>query len=213
MRSLFTVFLSIFIISNLYAQNKNRFLELNFSLIHPELHRDNYRYSIDPSGEILYCLALSDKLTISSGLQVQTGQHNWKEFTGHTIIGEDGIPVRIRTNYSRHFDYFCAGIPLKLEKNFNSSIITSLFVEFTGGRYFKAELADYFESEQVESIEVENNLFFWDVQFGINQTLHHSGKINVGFSPIIGIRNQGSNFHNLAKYFYYGIGISTKIPI
>ena len=102
---------------------------------------------------------------------VQTGKHNWHELTGHTFYGEDGIPYRVRTDYSRQFEYFCAGIPLKIEKKFESPVISSAFVKLTGGKYFKAELADYYESELMGTFDVDYDSFFWDVQLGINQEL------------------------------------------
>ncbi len=183
--------------------------EFRFSLVVPELRRSHYTYSTDPTFEVFYFTSISEKLQVSGGLMVQKGKHNWHELTGHIFYGEDGIPYRVRTDYTRQFEYFCAGIPLKIEKKFESTVVSSAFVKFTGGKYFKAELADYYESELMGTFDVDYDSFFWDVQLGINKNFYQTDKIKAGLSPMIGVRYQETNFTDLTKYLYYGLGINT----
>ena len=110
------VLFSIFVLSEINSQEQNNGLDVTFSLIHPVKRSLNEnKYSVDPTLEVLYLYTLSEKFSISSGLFVQAGKHNWEQLTAHAFWnGWMWWPGR--AEYSRQLDYFCMGIPLKLEK-------------------------------------------------------------------------------------------------
>lgn len=207
------IILFIFIIPRLTAGEKDKGFEIKFSLIHPVLNREDYRFSADPSVEFLYYFPLVNKISLSGGVFAQTGSHNWQVFTGHTFIGDNGFPYPLRTNYSRRLKYFCAGLPLKIEKEFNSSILRSVYLKIAASSYLHVEIADYYKSEYVAEFKTNFDNFFWDLQLGTNSIVYKSNKIQVALSPQIGIRNFDSEHSYLLKYFYYGIGLSTKLGI
>jgi hypothetical protein len=131
MRTIFILFaVSIFLLPELKGQEKNKGTEFRFSLIHPYRRSNEYKYSLDPSIEALYFIALSDRFMISGGFMAQTGNNNWVELTSHMFY--DGFMWRPgRGYYTRELKYFCMGIPLRLEKKFTRFLFNSFYIGFT----------------------------------------------------------------------------------
>ena len=209
MRTIFILFLiNIFFLSELNGQEKNKGLEIRFSLIHPYRRFNNYKLSLDPSIEALYYRALSDKYLISGGIMAQKGNNNWEELTSHQFY--DGFMWRPgRGYYTRELKYFSMGIPLKLEKKINNFLFNSMFIGITGGRYFYFNLTDSMD-ERVIPIEVEYDQFFWDFQFGFKKFIYHSSGLSIGISSVAGVRIQHTNIYNLNEYAWYGMSFNVR---
>jgi hypothetical protein len=211
MRCLFGFFLAtLILVPALNAQERKNGFEFNFALVHPARWKMNeYKYSVDPTIEVLYFFSLSEKYLISGGIFVQTGKNNWEELTSHMFW--DGMTWRPgRGYYSRQLDYFCMGIPLKLEKKFTNFLFNSVFIGFTGGRYFNFDLTDSM-ADRVIPIEVEYDKFFWDLQLGFTKYLYQSSGLSIGISPIAGARIHHTNIYNLNEYAWYGLSLSARI--
>ena len=211
MRCLFGFFLTtLILVSALNAQESKNGFEFNFALVHPaKWGLNEYKYSVDPTFEALYFTSLSNKFWVVGGLFAQTGKHNWEELTAHAFW--DGWMWRPgRGYYSRQLDYFCMGIPLKLEKKFTNFLFNSVFIGFTGGRYFNFDLTDSM-GDLVIPIEVEYDKFFWDLQLGFTKYLYQSSRLSIGISPIAGARIHHTNIYNLNEYTWYGLSLSARI--
>ena len=207
---LIVVLISIFVLSEINGQEKKNGLDVTFSLIHPaRLSMNEYKYSVDPTLEVLYFFSLSEKFLISSGIFAQTGKHNWEELTAHAFW--DGwMWWPGRWYYSRQLDYFCMGIPVKVEKKFTNFLFNSVFIGFTGGRYFNFDLSDSM-ADRVIPIEAEYDKFFWDLQLGFTKYLYQSTELSIGISPVAGARIHHTNIYNLNEYAWYGLSISARI--
>jgi len=206
-------FLIILLIPQLNAQDLNKGFEFNFSLIHPG-KRSLEDYPLDPTLELLYFTSISQNILVSGGLFGQAGKHNWLELTGYTLMGENGMPIRVRTDYSRQLEFISLGISLKFEKKCNNPVFNSLFMGFTAGKYVKLSMADYLHSEFVASIEPNFNPFFWELNLGFRKYIFHTDNFAVSLSPIVGYRNQYSKIEiGSESYFFYGLGVSSAIGI
>lgn len=197
------------------AQEPVKGFELKLSLIHPERHRDNYDFSVDPTFEALYYTSISKSLLVSGGLMIQAGKHNWDEYTAHTIYPENWTPFPLRGIYDRRYEYICAGIPLKIEKLLKSSFFSTLYTEVTAGRYFQIELEDYYNSKHIYTFDIGYHGLFWDVQLGLIKNIYQKKKLSLAVSASAGVRNQQLdgyiNRWNLTNYFYYGLGVNARL--
>lgn len=208
-------FLIILLIPQLNAQDLKKGFEFNFSLIHPvKWSLEDYQYSLDPTLELLYFTSISQNILVSGGLFGQAGKHNWLEFYGHTLVGEDGMPIRVRTYYSRQLEFISPGISLKLEKKCNNPVFNSLFMGFTAGKHIKLSMADYLHSKFVAGIETNYNPVFWELNLGFRKYLYHTDNFAISLTPIVGYRNQYSKIEiGSDNYFFYGLGLSSGIGI
>jgi hypothetical protein len=129
MRSLFGILLLITVLDPpLSAQDSKKGFEINFSLVHPaKWSLSEYKFSTDPTLEVLYFTSVSKKLWVAGGIFAQAGKHNWLELYGHTFIDDFGMPYRLRTDYNRQLEFFSLGIPVKFGMNFNNSFSTRCF--------------------------------------------------------------------------------------
>lgn len=218
MRSLVVLFLAIILLppfSN--AQEIKKGFEFNFALVHPaKWGLKDYKYSVDPTLEILYFTFLSKKVWVAGGIFAQAGKHNWLENTGHTFIDDFGMPYRLRTDFNRQLEFFSLGIPVKIGLNFNNSVFNSLFLGFSAGNHLKLEMADYYKSEFVASFPVYPyyNSEFWEVNIGLKKTLFKKENFTVSLSPAAGYRKESpKRFHAMGRrdYFFYGFGISSRL--
>lgn len=199
----------------IHAQEIKKGIEVNFSLIHPaKWSLDNYKYSVDPTLEVLYFTSLSKKSWVAGGIFAQAGKHNWLELDGHTFIDDSGYPYPLRTDYERQLEFFSLGIPLKIGFSFNNSFFNSIFLGFTAGNHLKLEMADYLDSKFVADLPVPKNInsIFWELNFGLKKYLFNNGSIALSLSPLIGYRKESSSKEvGYYNYFFYGMGISSRI--
>jgi hypothetical protein len=77
----------------LNAQESKNGFEINFSLVHPAKRLSEYKFSTDPTLEVLNFTSLSNKFWVAGGLFAQAGKHNWLENTGHTFYDDFGMPI------------------------------------------------------------------------------------------------------------------------
>jgi hypothetical protein len=215
MRSFFgTILLTIVLITSLNAQeSKNRF-EFYFSLVHPaKWSLNEYKYSVDPTLEVLYFTSLSTKVWLAGGLFAQAGKHNWLELYGHTFYDDFGMPYRLRTDFNRQLEFFSLGIPVKIGMDCNSAVFSSLFIGFTVGNHLKLEMADYYNSEFVASFPVCDyyNSIFWELNFGFRKILFSKEHFAFSLSPFAGFRKEtpGKDIGTY-NYIFYGLGISSR---
>jgi hypothetical protein len=196
------------------AQKRMKGYEMNFTLVHPQRFLDNYEYSVDPTLEAMCFTSISKSLLISGGLQLQWGTHNWDKYTAYTIYPDIGNPFPLRGMYDRQYRYMSAGIPLKIEKLSKKSFISSVYTQFTAGRYLHIGLKDYYNS-LIHTFDINYHGFFWDAQLGITRNILNRQKFSMAFSAMAGVRNQPvDNFQeqdNLAEYLYYGLGLNTRL--
>jgi hypothetical protein len=218
MRSLFGILLLIVVlVPPLSAQESKKGFEFNFSLIHPgKWAQKEYKYSVDPTLEILYFTSLSKKNWVAGGLFAQAGKHNWLENTGHSFTDIYGMPYPLRTDYNRQLEFFSLGIPVKIGLNFYDSFFNSFFLGFTAGNHLKLEMADYYKSEFVASFPVYPyyNSVFWEVNIGLRKILFKKENFIVSLSPVAGYRKESpKRFHAMGcrDYFFYGFGISSRL--
>ncbi|WP_372950787.1 hypothetical protein [Mariniphaga sp.] len=218
MRSLFTlIVLMAVLLPPLNAQESKKGFEFNFSLVHPaKWSLKEYRYSADPTLEVLYFTSISKKFWVAGGIFAQAGKHNWLELYGHTFIDDFGMPYRLRTDYNRQLEFFSLGIPVKIGLNFNNPVFNSLFLGFTAGNHLKLEMAYYYKSEFVATFPVYPyySSVFWELNFGLRKTLLKKGNFTISLSPVAGYRKESpKRFHAMGRrdYFFYGFGISSKI--
>ena len=218
MRSLLiSIFLNAVLLPPLNAQESKKGFELNFSLVHPaKWSLSEYKFSADPTLEVLYFTNLSKKIWVAGGLFAQAGKHNWIELDSHPFW--DGwMWQRIRGEYySRQLEFFSVGIPVKIGLNFYNSFFSSFFLGFTAGNHIKLEMADYYNSEFVAAFPVYPyyNSVFWELNFGLRKTLFKKENFTVSLSPVAGYRKESpKRFHAMGRrnYFFYGFGISSKI--
>ncbi|MBW6535719.1 MAG: hypothetical protein K0B11_11965 [Mariniphaga sp.] len=218
MRTLFgIILLATTLVSPLYAQESKKGFELNFSLVHPaKWGLSEYKFSADPTLEVLYFTSLSEKFWVAGGIYAQAGKHNWLELYGHTFVDDFGIPNRLRTDYSRQLEFFSVGIPVKIGMNCKSAVFNSLFLGFTAGNHLKLEKADYYESEFVATFPVYPyyNSVFWELNFGLRKTLFKKENFTVSLSPVAGYRKESpKRFHAMGRYdyFFFGLGVNSRL--
>jgi hypothetical protein len=210
------VLLNIFLLPELNGQEKNNGPDITFSLIHPVKHSLNqFKYSVDPTLEVLYFTSLSKKFWVAGGLLVQTGKHNWLALDGHTFYDDFGMPYRFRTDFNRQLEFFSLGILVKFGMEMNSAVINSLIVGFTAGNHLKLEEADYYNSEFVANIPVTDfyNSLFWDLNFGFRKVFYHAGSLTLSLAPVAGYRKETSRkgLVGYYNYVYYGLGINARL--
>jgi hypothetical protein len=184
-------------------------------MIRPARQHDNYSFSFDPTFEAFYFTSVSTRLLISGGLMVQTGKQSWDVFTGHTIIPPGGTPIPLRGTYDRRYEYFCIGIPLKIEKVTLNSFFNSIYSDFTAGRYFQIDLKDYYNFQRKYTFDIGYHGLFWDVQLGLTKDINQIRNLLLSVSALAGLRNQQLDGYidrwNLTNYFYYGLGVSVRL--
>ena len=218
MRSLFGILLLIAVlVQPLSAKEGKKGFELNFSLVHPaKWGLREYKYSVDPTLEVLYFTSVSKKFWVAGGLFAQVGKHNWLELYGHTFVDDFGMPYRLRTDFNRRLEFFSLGIPVKIGMDFKNPVFNSLFLGFTAGNHLKLEMADYYNSEFVAdfpAFEYYNSLF-WELNFGFRKILYSSGAFTLSLSPIAGYRKESPRkFYDIGlyNYFFYGLGVSSRL--
>ena len=216
MRSLFTlIVLMAVLLPPLNAQESKKGFEINFSLVHPAKRLSEYKFSTDPTLEILYFTSVSKKFWVAGGIFAQAGKHNWLELYGHTFIDDFGMPYRLRTDYSRQLKFFSVGIPVKIGLNFYNSFFNSFFLGFTAGNHLKLEMADYYKSEFVAKLPVYNyyNSEFWEVHIGFRKNFLRTENFEASISPRAGYRRESPRkFYNIGNYnyFLYGLGVSSR---
>ncbi|MDD4225211.1 MAG: hypothetical protein WCY58_01990 [Mariniphaga sp.] len=211
MRNLILSVVLIIILSyHTQAQQKSNGIEINFSLIHPSRHGlSDYKYSADPAAEVLYFTSVTSRLSVAGGLMAQIGEHNWKELTGYTFTGEDGMPYRLRTDYSRRLSFFSLGVPVKLEWICRNSFFHSFFTGFTGGKHLELSLADYLDSAHIADLETNYNRFFWEINLGFRKNLYQTRGVTFTLSPKAGYRkNSPDKSIGEDNYIFYGLGVS-----
>jgi hypothetical protein len=210
MRTIFILFLiGIFVLPELKGQEKNKGTEFRFSLIHPYRRSNEYKYSLDPSIEALYFIALSDRFMISGGFMAQTGNNNWETLTSHQFW--DGwMWWPGRGYYIRELKYFCMGIPLRLEKKFPRFLFNSIYVGFTGSRYFIFDLTDSM-GDRVIPVKIEYDKYFWDLQLGLTKNIYQSSGLSIGISPVAGARIHHTDLYSLNEYLWYGLSLSARL--
>lgn len=215
MRSLFGILLLfVVLIPPLSAQENKKGFELNFSLVHPaKWGLKEYKYSVDPTLEVLYFTSVSKKLWVAGGFFAQIGKHNWLELYGHTFVDDFGMPYRLRTDFNRRLEFFSLGIPVKIGMDFKNPVFNSLFLGFTAGNHLKLVMADYYNSEFVAdfpAFEYYKSLF-WELNFGFKKILYSNGSIALSLSPVAGFRrNSPAKAIGNENYIYYGLGISAR---
>ena len=213
MRYLMGIFLlAVTLVPSLSAQKNKNGVELDFSLVHPvKMSLNEYKYSADPTLEVLYFTSISKKLWVAGGLFVQSGKHNWLETTGHTFVDDFGMPYRLRTDYSRQLEFFSLGIPLRVGMDCNCFVFNSLFLGFTAGNHLKLTKADYYNSEFVANVETNYNELFWELNLGFRKILIRSGTFELSLSSSAGFRkNIPSMQFGYDNYFFYAAGVSSK---
>jgi hypothetical protein len=85
---------------------------------------------------------------------------------------------------------------------------------FTVGKHVKLSMADYLHSEFVASVETNYNPVFWELNLGFRKYLYRTGNFALCLSPVVGYRNQYSKIENgIYNYFFYGLGVSSRIGI
>jgi hypothetical protein len=228
MRSLFGILLLIVVlVPPLSAQESKKGFEFNFSLIHPvKRSLSEYKFSTDPTLEVLYFTSLSKKIWVAGGLFAQAGKHNWLENTGHSFTDIYGIPYPLRTDYNRQLEFFSLGIPVKIGLSFNDSFFNSFFLGFTAGNHLKLEMADYYNSKFVANIPVYPyypyyKSVFWELNFGFEKIIYNKKNFALSLSPVAGYRRNTSKdnltfvyyvHHDLGRhnYFFYGLGLIAK---
>ncbi len=216
MRSIFAIFLlTTATIHPLVAQENNRGFEFNFSLVHPaKWGLSDYKYSVDPTLEVLYFTSISKKFWVAGGLFAQVGKHNWIEKDSHPFW--DGFMWQgVRGEYySRQLEFFSVGIPVKMGMNFNNSFFNSFFWGFTAGNHLKLEMADYLNSKFIADLPVYRyyNSEFWELNIGFKKMSYKKEGIAVSLSPVAGFRKASSEKDiGYSNYFFYGLGISSRI--
>ena len=213
MRSLFgIILLTLVLVTPLFAQESKKGFELNFSLVHPtKWSLQEYKYAVDPTLEVLYFTSLSEKFWVAGGLFAQAGKHNWEELTAYPFYdGQMWWPGRMY--YSRQLEFFSLGIPVKIGMDCKSSVTNSLFVGFTAGNHLKINKADFLNSEFVADIDPNYNSMFWELNFGFRKILYSNGSIALSLSPVTGFRkNSPDKAIGNDNYFFYGLGISSKL--
>jgi hypothetical protein len=205
------VVLIIILSSHIRAQQKSSGIEIKFSLTHPaKWSLSDYKYSVDPTAEVLYFKSVTSRLSVAGGIMAQTGKHNWMELTGHTFTDKDGIPFPVRTDYSRELEFISLGIPLKLERLCRNCFIHSFFMGITGGKHLKLSLADYLNSVHIADLDPDYNRFFWDLSLGVRKNIYKTQKLKITLSPVAGFRKNSSDKEvGRDNYIFYGLGIST----
>jgi hypothetical protein len=217
MRCLFGFFLAtLILVPALNAQESKNGFEFNFALVHPaKWGLNEYKYSVDPTFEVLYIKSVSKKFWVAGGIFAQTGKHNWIELDSHAYY--DGwMWQRGRYYYSRQLEFFSVGIPVKIGMDCNNAVFNSLFLGFTAGNHLKLEMADYLNSEFVAKIPVYPyypyyNSIFWELNFGFRKILFSKGDFAVSLSPFAGFRKEtpGKDIGTY-NYIFYGLGISSR---
>jgi hypothetical protein len=197
------------------AQEIRRGLELNFSLIHPaKWSLDDYKYSVDPTLEILYFTSLSKKFWVAGGIFAQSGKHNWLELYGHTFIDNFGYPYPFRTDYDRQLEFFSLGVPVIIGMYLNNPVFNSIFLGFTAGNHLKLEMADYLDSKFVADLPVTKdfNSIFWELNVGLKKIFFSKGNFELSLSSFAGLRKESQTKYYFAyyDYFFYGLGISSR---
>ena len=218
MRSLFGIVLLIAVlVPPLSAQESKKGFELNFSLVHPaKWGRRDYKYSVDPTLEVLYYTSLSKKFWVAGGIFAQAGKHNWLELYGHTFVDDFGMPYRLRTDFNRQLEFFSLGVPVKIGLNFYNSFFNSFFLRFTAGNHLKLEMADYLHSKFIADLPVYPyfNSIFWELNFGLRKTLLRKGNFAISLSPYAGYRKESpKRFHAMGRYdyFFFGLGVNSRL--
>jgi len=216
MRTVYVIILLITtLVSPLDAQESKKGFEFNFSLVHPaKWSMKEYKYSVDPTLEILYFNYLSKNLWVAGGLFAQTGKHNWLELEGHTFVDDFGIPYRLRTDYNRQLEFFSLGIPFKIGMDFKNAVFNSLYLGFTAGNHLKLEMADYYNSAFVTNYRVYPyfNSLFWELNSGWRKTLLRKGDFTASLSLYAGYRKESpKKFYSFGHYnhIFYGLGLSS----
>lgn len=204
------VFLIIILSSHIRAQQKSSGLEINLSLAHPaKWGLSEYKFSADPTAEVLFFTSVSRQLSVAGGIMAQKGEHNWKELTGHTFTDKDGIPFPLRTDYSRRLTFFSLGIPVKLEWKCRNSFIHSFFTGVTGGKHLELSLADYLNSAHIADLNPNYHRFFWELNLGFRKNIYQIRGVTFTVSPTAGYRkNSPDKEVGRDNYIFYGLGMS-----
>ena len=216
MRSLYIyLFLLFHVALQTAAQEPVNGFEFKYSMIRPVRQHDNYSFSADPTFEAFYLTTVSKRVIVSGGLMIQAGKQSWEQWANHTLFPEVGTPFPLKGMYDRKFRYLCAGLPLKLERSTNGGFLSSIYTEFTAGRYLKIDLEDYYNSKLIKESDVKYHGLFWDIQLGVVKDFHKTNTLAVALSAMAGIRHQCIDelwtVTNLTEYVYYGLGISVRL--
>jgi len=203
--------------SSLEAQSH---FEIDVSLLHPvskAQEMDNYYgmdYSLDPTLEVLYHFPVSPRITISSGLYFQYGEHNWEELLRKPIQNPDGTWYPSKTIWLRELNFFSFGVPIQAELNTGGFIFNSIFAGVIAGNHLSLTLKEQmknFGGEYIKATPPGYRWLFWDVYAGIQKSIFHDEKLNLGIKPKVGYKNNlATQTPGKSNYFYYGFGISTS---